>query len=65
MQRWLDIAVVTMSFMDEPRTIIIYPTAKGVPVSKVTIEAGDVASLLLGERSIEDTLSRIKIEALR
>ncbi len=62
MQRWLDLAVVTMSFLDEPTTIIIHPTGSGATVSRVTIEAGDIASLLIGEISFEAALSRIKVE---
>lgn len=64
-QRWLGAATVAMSFMEDPRTIIIIPVVEGEPVAEVTIEAGDVASLLTGEMSLQETLSKIKIETPR
>lgn len=65
LQGWLDMSVVAISFMDEPRTIIIYPTVEGKALSKVTIEGGDVASLLIGEIALEQALSRVRVETPR
>ena len=62
MPRWLDMASVTISFLDEPATIIIRPTGSGATVSRVVIDSGDVAALLTGEMSFETAISRIKIE---
>jgi len=62
MPRWLDMASVTMSFLDEPVTIIIRPTGSGATISRVVIDSRDVAALLTGEMSFETAISRIKIE---
>ncbi|MDD5127787.1 MAG: hypothetical protein PHR43_06830 [Dehalococcoidales bacterium] len=61
-RQWLDAAVVAMSFMEKPLTIIIIPVAEDKAVTEVTIEAADVASLLSGTISTQEMLSRIKIK---
>lgn len=65
LRRSLNLATVAMSFMDKPQTITVIAMEGGSPVSRVTIEAGDLAALLIGEKSLDETLSRIKIEAAR
>ncbi len=61
-RQWLDAAMVTMSFMEKPLTIIIIPVAEGTAVTEVTIESADVASWLSGTISTQEMLSRIKIK---
>ncbi|MDD5038970.1 MAG: hypothetical protein PHN78_06605 [Dehalococcoidales bacterium] len=61
-RQWLDAAMVAMSFMEKPLTIIIIPMAEDKAVTEVTIEAADVASLLSGTISTQEMLSRINIK---
>lgn len=62
LQRWLDLSTVALSFMEQPKDIIIFPVVESSPVSRITIEADNVASMLTGEMSLLETLSSIKIE---
>jgi len=61
-RQWLDAAMVAMSFMEKPLTIIIIPVAEDKAVTEVTIEAADVASFLSGTISTQEMLSRINIK---
>ena len=61
-KRWLDLATVAMSFMEEPQTITIIPIAENTPVAKITVQAADVASFITGDLSIQEMLSLIQIE---
>jgi hypothetical protein len=65
MERWLNMSAVAISFMDEPSDIVIYPAVDGKPVSRVTIDAGDVAGLLVGDISFDQALSRVEVKTLK
>lgn len=61
-KRWLDLATVAMSFMEEPQTITIIPVAEDTPVAEITMEAADVASMLAGDISLQEMLARIQLQ---
>jgi hypothetical protein len=65
LERWLDMSTVAISFMAEPRDIVIYPTIEGKPGTRVTLAGGDVASLLIGEISFDQALASVEIETLQ
>ncbi|MBN2074543.1 MAG: hypothetical protein JW762_03230 [Dehalococcoidales bacterium] len=58
-QCWLNIATVVMSFMEAPGTITIVPFVEGTAVARITLESEDVASMLAGDMSLQEILSRI------
>jgi hypothetical protein len=61
LQRAVNMATVAVGFLDEPATIKIVSMLNGKAVSEVTINGGDLAALLIGERSLDETLSKIKL----
>ncbi len=64
LQRWLDMSAVAISFMEEPRTIVIRPSVADEPVAEVTVRSEEIASWLNGNISLEQALASIQVEEL-
>jgi hypothetical protein len=60
-KRWLDLATVAMSFMEEPQTITINPVAEGTAVSRFLLK---VPSCFIWRRDFLQKWSPIKNRSL-
>lgn len=61
LNQWLNMAMVAMTFLDEPRSVTIIPITEGVAVGQIVVPAGVLGEVLTGERSIQQAIAAIEV----
>ena len=61
LNQWMNMALVTMTFLDAPKTITIIPVTEGVRVARIVIPVGILGEVLNGERSLQQAVAAIEV----
>lgn len=64
LQEWLDIATLTLIYLEQPYDIELVTQVQGQPFAQLTARATDLAAFLVGEMSLEQLLSRVEVRDL-
>ena len=61
LSRWINMALVAMTFMDAPRAVTILPMTEGTQVARIVVPAGILGEVLNGERSLQQAVAAIEV----
>ena len=61
LNQWMNMALVTMTFLDAPQTITIIPVNEGSQAARVVIPVGILGEVLNGERSMQQAVAAIEV----